>query len=164
MIRTDRLLLRRATARDLDPLFAITSDPIAMAYWNTPAHATKDDTRKLITRLMRNKSLSRYLIFEHDGALIGMGGLHGRAEIGYLLDPKVWGQGFAFEAISAIIPQIWAETTLKEVKVVIDPRNSASLKLAHRLGFQETHRKERTICKDGVWSDSVYFVLRRPKT
>jgi [ribosomal protein S5]-alanine N-acetyltransferase len=37
-LRTDRLLLRRAVATDVDAMHRIMSNPIAMRYWSTPPH------------------------------------------------------------------------------------------------------------------------------
>ena len=44
----------------------------------------------------------------------------------------------------------------------IDPNNAASLTLVKSLGFHERRRAQNTFCIDGVWVDSIYFVLPRP--
>ncbi len=44
-----------------------------------------------------------------------------------------------------------------------DPRNDASLGLLARLGFQETHRAERTLLWGDEWCDSVYLSLTQDR-
>lgn len=43
-MKTDRLLLRRATMNDLEPFHTIMSDPEVMRYWSTPPHETTEQT------------------------------------------------------------------------------------------------------------------------
>ncbi|WP_373355716.1 GNAT family N-acetyltransferase [Pseudoroseicyclus sp. CXY001] len=76
------------------------------------------------------------------GAFCGIVGLNRRidypeAEIGWTLMEEAEGRGIAFEAASAILPWIWAETALPSVTVYIDPANARSISLARRLGAVE---------------------------
>ncbi len=46
MIRTRRLVLRRATWADLAAVHRVMSNPAAMRYWSRPEHETVEETRR----------------------------------------------------------------------------------------------------------------------
>ena len=151
MIRTDRLLLRRATWDDLDAVHRLLSDPRVMRYWSRPEHETLEETRHWL----------RFLI-ERDGEVIGKAGAWKLPEVGFLLHPDHWGQGLAFEAMTAVIAHVEAgQPALPELTAEVDPRNTASLRLLDRLGFRETHRAERTLLWKDEWCDSIYLARIR---
>ena len=65
---------------------------------------------------------------------INSGPLFPEQEIGWLVFPQAEGQGFAFEAASALLE--WARTVkrLKTLVSYVDPQNERSCRLARRLG------------------------------
>ncbi len=159
-IRTERLLLRPARADDLEPLHAILSDARAMAYWSSPPHEQIDHTRDWLASMIAiQPSEGEDFIVELDGQLIGKAGLWRFPEIGFLLDPHYWGQGFAREALGAVIERAFTVHGLARIEADVDPRNLRSLSLVDRLGFRETGRKERTWFVGGRWCDSIYLAL-----
>lgn len=52
---------------------------------------------------------------------------------------------------------------LNAIMADVDPRNTASLTLLSRLGFQETSRAARTWLIGEEWCDSVYLSLAKPE-
>ena len=158
---TERLILRAARDEDLGPLFTIFSNPRAMAYWSTPPVQDINVTRAWIEKT--KKSLPRrYFVLEHQGVVIGTGGIHSDNEIGFILHPDHWRKGFMREAMLAVIAHIWATTDFAKITADADPDNIASVGFLAGLGFHETHRAKNTFCIDGRWTDSVYFALARP--
>ena len=106
--------------------------------------------------------LLTYFVIEMDGRVIGTAGMHKTDEVGFLLHPDYWRQGIVSEAMNAIIPYLFEVTDHAQLTADADPRNDASVGILKSLGFQETHRAEKTFCVNGEWSDSVYFALQRP--
>ncbi len=162
MLTTKRLILRAARPDDLDDLHAIYSDPRAMRYWSTPPHPDRATTQGNLDRLIASAARRLvYFVFEKDGHVIGVGGMHKDYEIGFLLHPNYWRQGFAREAMQTIIPHLFKVTDAPALTADADPLNTASVGLLRSLGFDETHRAKNTFCIEGVWSDSVYFRRKR---
>lgn len=64
----------------------------------------------------------------------------GRADLGYLFLPWVWGRGYAAEACTAVLA--WFDAVLPGEPVVLTTQsaNVASMRLAARLGFTEVER------------------------
>lgn len=148
-LTTDRLVLRAPRAADHAASAAMWADPGVARHTvgqpSTPAESW--------ARLLRNAGLWSVMGFGYwvaeranDGAFIGEFGLaafrrplvpdHGDApEAGWVMTPAHHGQGFAQEAMRAVLH--WADTSLPAPYsfCVIAPENAASINLAHRLGY-----------------------------
>lgn len=159
MIRTPRLILRRAAPADLADVHAMLSDPRAMRYWSRPEHETLEESRDWLAAMIATEA-DDYLI-DHQGHVIGKAGMWRLPEVGFLLHPDFHGQGLASEAMEAVIPHLFATHDLPELVAEADPRNAASLRLLARLGFVETGRASRTMQWRDEWCDSVYLALKR---
>jgi RimJ/RimL family protein N-acetyltransferase len=162
-VRTARLLLRRAVPEDLAAFHEILSDPRAMRYWSRPEHETLEETQGFVDFLCGcpGNGADDWVI-ERAGRAIGKAGSWAPPEVGFLLHPDHWGRGYAFEAMSALIPHLFARHAVPALTAEADPRNAASLRLLARLGFRETGRAARTLRWRDEWCDSVYLALPRP--
>ena len=162
-ILTPRLRLRPARSDDLDDIHAVLSEPRAMRYWSSPPHTDLDQTRAWLDSMIQAPPQSSCdFVIEHQGQVIGKAGCWRVPEIGYILHPDAWGQGLAREALSAVIPVVFARFPIDAITADVDPRNGPSLKLLARLGFVETRRAARTWLVGEEWCDSVYLALARP--
>jgi RimJ/RimL family protein N-acetyltransferase len=162
-IRTERLLLRPATFDDVEAFHGILSDSRAMAYWSTPPHKDMDETRSWVASMIGiGSGEGEDFVIELNGSVIGKAGLYRFPEIGFILHPHAWGNGYAQEALKAVLQRAFAVHRLACVEADVDPRNAASLGLLTRLGFQETGRASRTWNVGGQWCDSVYLQLLKP--
>lgn len=164
-ILTERLVLRPLRADDLDPLHAIFSNPEAMRYWDRPAWDDRDHSARLLEAFMRDapdQHLERAI--ELDGRFIGRVGMWKRFEVGYILSPAHWGQGYATEALAALIPHVFAAfPEAEQLTAEVDPRNIGSRKVLQKCGFTLAHVEERNfLYGDSEWCDTAYYVLPRP--
>lgn len=164
MLKTKRLILRAPRADDLAAMHAVYSDPRAMAFWSTSAHDDISITKDLLDRRMSHWARAPVNFqIELDGQYIGNAGNFMDNEVGFMLSQNHWRKGYVSEAMSAIIPHLWAITDHAELTADADPRNTASIGLLNALGFRETHRADKTVFINGAWADSVYFALKRPQ-
>ena len=87
---------------------------------------------------------------------------HAGGEIGYAFHPDITGQGYATEACAAVLDLAFdAQHGLGLHRVVarMDGRNSASERLASRLGMRrEAHHRSSEMFK-GEWADVVVYAL-----
>ncbi len=162
-LRTERLLLRRPRRDDSPAMHAILSDATAMRYWSTLPHAELAESEAWVATTIEAVARGECDDFfvERNGRLIGKAGLWNGDEIGFLFSPTVWGQGYAREALTAVIGHAFTTGGRAQIRADVDPRNDRSLRLLGRLGFRESGRAERTFCIGGEWSDSVYLVLTK---
>lgn len=147
MIETDRLLLRPWTEADLPHLVGWNADPRVTHHFGRPRTAA--DVRARFA-LMREWQATRGFSFwaverKADGALVGNCGLKpltvpwpepSDIEIGWLLAPEAWGQGYAREAAAAAL-----STGLRlapRVIAMIAETNKASIAVAEAIGLVTT--------------------------
>ena len=111
-IETPRLLLRKPVAADAEALFArYTRDPEVTKFMSWPMHRSIEDTRDFLA--FSDAEWARwpagaYLIESRIGPhLLGSTGFGFKtptmAETGYVLAKDAWGQGFATEALGAMV-------------------------------------------------------------
>ena len=160
-IRTERLLLRRAMMADLAPMHALLTNPIAMRYWSSPPHDNLAASETWLRSMVDADPVSSDdFILEHEGQVIGKLGCWQLPEIGFLVEPAVWGRGLASEAIAAFLDRRRGMNCTQQITADVDPRNERSLRLLRKHGFLETGRAARTWCIAGEWCDSVYLELK----
>lgn len=156
---TERLVLRRAAAGDLEPLNAMMSDPQTMRWWSTPPHPDLHATRRWLEAMMSAPVLeSDDFIVELNGETIGKLGAWRWPEIGYLIARPHWGRGYAREALAAFVTYAFGRGQ-PFLTADVDPRNGPSLALLTRAGFRETGRAQRTWLVGDAWCDSIYLRL-----
>jgi RimJ/RimL family protein N-acetyltransferase len=151
ILNTERLILRPHGIEDFESIFDLWSSPDVTRFTNGKRASTREESW---ARLLRYQGLwamlgvGYFAIFEKtSGAFLGEAGLadfhrelepslDGFAEGGWALLPEAWGQGYAQEALSAILE--WYATTEQPLAVacIIDPDNAASIKLAQKTGFR----------------------------
>jgi RimJ/RimL family protein N-acetyltransferase len=158
-IRTERLLLRRATMADVAAMHRIMSDSRAMRYWSTPPHTDIAETERWVASMVEaNPAESDDFIVTLNDAAIGKFGAWRLPEFGFLLDPAHWGKGLASEAMVAFVDRRRALGST-ELRADVDPRNETSLSLLKRHGFVETGRAAGTWQVGEELCDSVYLRL-----
>ncbi len=163
MIRTERLILRRARAGDLTDLHLVLRDPRAMAYWSTPPHPDMATTERWLDRLLAvNPAQSVDFVMEYPGVAIGTAGGGTLPKVGYILHPDHWGKGIAHEAMVAVIAHAFANHDVDHLMTDVDPRNAASIRLLQRLAFVLDSHADNTFRIAGEWVHSDYYRLARP--
>jgi len=77
----------------------------------------------------------------------------------YILNPAYWGRGIIPEAARALLGFGFGELGLHRIIVDCDPANTASIRVAEKLGMRrEAHFVENAWLK-GAWVDSLIFAL-----
>ena len=164
---TERLHLRPHNADDAEWLHELYSQPDVARYlldepWT--AEVTHDKlTERLAKTDIDGETGALALVIEHDGVPIGDVALwltdheHRQGEIGWVLDPAHGGQGFASEAVRAVLVLGFDHYRLHRVTAQMDARNSASAALARRVGLRlEAHHVQDWFSK-GEWTDTLIF-------
>lgn len=72
-------------------------------------------------------------------------------EVGYLLVPSAWGQGFATEICSRLMQFFFAQTTLSEVVATTDPDNHKSQHVLSKCGMRRLGLKRAYGYDDIMW-------------
>lgn len=104
------------------------------------------------------------LAIENDGTAIGTVLLRttdaelGIAEIGWALDPKQSGAGYAQEAVNAVLEHGFA-SGLHRIAARLQPQNTASASLAERVGMTREGHLRATWRNQEQWADTVVYAV-----
>ncbi len=172
VLRTARLALRPFSDADAADLLGIFGDPEVVRYWSTGAWTGIAQAEAMIAearQTYRDGGLYRYAIaLRETDRLIGVCNLRGffdqnrRCELGYALARDHWGQGYAGEALEALLGHAFHVLDLNRIEADIDPRNEASARLLEKLGFRrEGTMPERWIVHGEKADTAFYGLLRR---
>lgn len=144
-IDTRRLLLRQLAPGDFNDHAEISSDPGVMKYVGRGGALTRDDAWHSLAWLLGHWQLAgagAWAVCERDtGRFIGRAGFIAAPdwpglELAWLLKRDAWGQGYAFEACTAILDGCQGWLAGKELISLIHPDNQRSIRLARRLGAE----------------------------
>jgi RimJ/RimL family protein N-acetyltransferase len=176
VLRTQRLTLRPAVAADAAATWAFRRLP-EVDEWLTGRPSTVQEYRELFTEPAR---LATTVVVElgpdHGGAVIGDLMLRRedgwaqlgmadvargvQAELGWVLDPRHRGHGYATEAVRELIRYSFEELGLRRLVASSFLDNDASWRLMERLGMRrELHAVAEALHRSGRWLDTVGYAL-----
>ena len=145
ILETERCIVRELTLEDLDALFALYADEGMDTYTDAlyPYEEEKEFQRAYIENMYRYFGYGLWLVFSKEtGKLIGRAGLEHREyheeielELGYIIGKPYQGQGYATEVCKAILVYAKENTGFERINALIEEGNTASVKLAEKLGF-----------------------------
>ncbi|MGB8261879.1 MAG: GNAT family N-acetyltransferase [Terracidiphilus sp.] len=144
-IETARLLLRRPQPSDAEGIFRrYASDPAVTRFLSWPTHRGVEETRAYLAwsdRQWEDWPAGPYLILARDGRaepLLGGTGLAFEsptcAATGYVFAPDAWGQGFATEAVRAMI-EVARLTGVQRLEAICHTAHAASAHVLIKCGF-----------------------------
>lgn len=171
-IDTRRLTLRRFHPDDLPSLLAYRNDPAVARYQSWTSMSEREGALFIEEMLtlepgVRNEWFQFAIERKQDGMHIGDCALHTlddkrQGEIGYTLARAAQGQGYAREAVEAMLAYAFGVLDMHRISAMTDVGNAASYRLLEALGF----RREGTLVEagwfHGKWcSDHIYALLAR---
>jgi len=170
-LETERLVLRKITPDDADDIFEYASDDEVAKYVTWDTHKSVDDTRNFINfilgRYERDEAGEWGIALKENGKLIGTIGFTAysvksrRAEIGYVLSRKYWGQGIMTEAVNLVLKFAFEDMGLNRIESLHVLDNEKSGKVMQKAGMSfEGIIRERIYFKNKFWDAKQYAILR----
>lgn len=186
-LETERLVLRRVTAADVENLLALDGDPEVMRYLE-PRVKTRAQIEAEVLPVFLGRH-QRYQDFgcwaadtRRGGDFVGWFGLRpvrpteaaivdwpdappggGVAEIGYRLRRSAWGRGYATEGARALVRRAFTELGVREVVATTMAVNKRSRAVMAKAGLRYARTVHLTWAEplDGNEQGDVEYRLRR---
>lgn len=154
ILKTDRLILRELQLSDADAFFAMDSNPKVHIYlWQKPVEKIEEtiQTIEFVHKQYQDNGIGRFAILLKDtNEFIGWAGLKYNTEmvnnktnfydIGYRLEEKFWGNGYASEATFAWLKYAFESMKIKKIVAAAHAENSASNRILQKIGMQITEQ------------------------
>ena len=167
---TDRLRIRRFRTEDAPVFAAYRSDPDVARYqsWDT---FTLQEAERFVREMASTHPGIPGEWFQFavgdpstdallgDVALCVAAADPTRAEIGFTFAPANHGQGYATEAVRAVITYAFDRLDVTTVVAIADARNAPSIALLERIGMRQTTTEH--VRFKGAWCDEHTYELRK---
>ncbi|MEO2211446.1 GNAT family protein [Paenibacillus amylolyticus] len=167
LIQTERFILRSAEARDSQELLELYSDEAVVQYMPfTPFESVEDAQGEMnwYAKIFKEHTGLRWMIEDREtGKVIGTCGflnyedIHNRAEIGYDLRSSFWGRGVMTEVARAVLHFGFTNMQLNKIEAKVEPENEASIRLLHKLDFQQEGVLRQHEFEKGRYIDLAVF-------
>jgi RimJ/RimL family protein N-acetyltransferase len=148
MLETERLLLRRFSEEDREPIARWNADPLFTRHLS--GVETREQSDERFDRWQRHWEERGFgllaVTWKETGELVGRSGLQFHRnwpddpEVGWALDPAWWHRGIATEAGRASIAWAFGELGFARVVSITTEQNLASRNVMAKLGFR-LHRR-----------------------
>lgn len=158
-IKTARLVLRAHESRDRAAFIDLLASPEVGTYLGGPQPRDKLELEVpgppaqhpgLFAAERAGSMIGQIILRRADGPRAA-----GTLELGYMFLPQTWGSGYATEACAAALTWLTAEFPGEPVVLFTQTANSASMRLAAKLGFTEVERFE-------AWDAEQWYGQRPP--
>ena len=173
-LETKRLVLRDLEDKDVKRLPELVNDLDVSRYLSVVPYPYRVKEAKWFIKHSKEKSKNKPrddytfgIILKETNELVGCIGLsdvndwNKKAELGYWLAKKYWGQGIMFEAVQRMLKFTFSELRLERLDINADVKNVASNKLIKKIGatFEGTARKNVRAKSTGKYGDSNRYGL-----
>ncbi len=171
VLETDRLLLREMKMSDAEKLYEMDFNPNVHKYlWNKPVTSIEEVYKyiEMVRDQYVKNEIGRFVVIEKESnELMGWAGLKYNTEmvnnkvnfydIGYRLNEKFWGKGYASEASFAWLDYGFNVMKINVIQAAAHADNIGSNKILKKIGLKMTEN----YLEDGVYWN--WHELKNPK-
>jgi ribosomal-protein-alanine N-acetyltransferase len=170
-IELEHIRLRRPTLSDAEAIFEYGSDPEVARYADWPIRTSTDGLVESLHR--RNALWDSGAEFNWVITLLGedpaIGGVtccivEDAVEVGFLLNRRYWGRGFATEAAGAVIKWALSVPSIRRIWATCDTENLASARVLEKVGLLREATLRRSIVRPNISAeprDAFMYSLMR---
>ena len=158
-IETERLILRKVKLEDALEIFeSWATDSLTNRYLEWDLHKNVDETKEYVSSIIKAYEDNKYdwvvelkdtnkLIGEIAGVHVDKNGAY--IELGYCYSSKYWGNGYASEALRAVIKYLLNDVQFNIVEAMHISGNPASGRVMQKAGMKfDARLRNRRINKD----------------
>ena len=168
-LETERLTLRPLTMSDLDDVWAYASDPEVTRFTIFDYHTSRRTTEEWLKSALASSAGESFLFgiaHRQRGKIIGSCGIRAwnreyhLAEMGWALARAYWNQGYATEAVGALIGFGFAHLKLNRMQALCVPTHAASRRVMEKAGMKfEGILRQAGFFKSDYQDLAIYSIL-----
>ena len=167
MLKTNRLEIRLYDNSDLERLFAYRKLKEINSYYSIKTDSIEEFDKYLKDNIKELGSPGYYSLYviEKDGELIGDLAIkcweyeNKVGAIGYAIDPKHQRNGYATEALNALITYLFDVMKMHRIQAYVNPENIVSVKVLEKLGMKKEAHFRKCEYKNGKWNDELTYAV-----
>ena len=167
---TSRLLIREVTPADLPDVHRLHSLPQTDEFNTLGIPQTVAVTEAVMAGWMQARAAGTAYTFcidllDESPQFIGLIALglgepkYSTAEVWYKLLPDYWGQGYASEALRAVLAFGFGQLKLHRMEAGCAVENGASARVLEKAGMRREGRKRKKLPIRGQWVDNYFYAM-----
>ena len=170
-VTTERLVLRKLVPADADDMYEYAQNPIVTRFLLWEPHVTKKFTQSYLKFIQTQYSACTFcdwaVTLADSGKMIGTCGFtsfdleNDGAELGYVISPDYWGNGYATEALSRVLSFGFSVLGLNRMYVRILSGNEASERVARKCGMRHEATFYSSLLVKGEFRTVKIFAILR---
>ena len=168
-LKTERLILRRINPTDVEDVFDYASCPDVPRYLLWHPHPDRNYTKQYLSFLDKKYKKNEFYDWgiELDGHLIGTCGFssfdidNNSAQIGYVLNKKHWGNGYAPEAVKEIMLFGFEVLKLHRIEARFIKQNERSKRVMEKCRMSYEGTLKEAIFAKGIYKDLGIYAITR---
>ena len=165
---TNRLILRQWKENDSADLYEYAKSELVGPSAGWPPHKNEEESKGIIRMFIKNNE-TYAIVLKSENKVIGGIGLHNRKpddslsdfhqkEIGYVLNPKYWGNAFIPEAVNCLLKYGFNELNLELIWCGHFDFNFKSKRVIEKCGFKYRFQKaEKLKLLDNKEVTTLYY-------
>lgn len=168
---TARLYLRPVNYNDATAIYEYACDPEMARYTLWSKHLSLEDSNFFVEQILAlyaaGKAAPWAVILKESKKMIGTTGFvhwhpsHGRAEIGYAIGRKWWGNGYASEAARSVLAFGFTQLNCNRIEAMCNVANTASARVMEKIGMRYEGILRKYLLAQGNYHDvKIYSILR----
>jgi RimJ/RimL family protein N-acetyltransferase len=173
-LETPRLVLRELTDADAPAVHAYASDAEVVRHVDWGPNSVEDTAQFLAVARDARNALPRAayhlaIVLRATGRLIGgcrisvRGDAKGNGDLGYVLDRRHWGHGYATEATRALVDFGFGRLELHRIWATCDVDNHGSDRVLEKVGMRREGHLRQIGWRQGQWRDSYLYAILQPE-
>ena len=170
ILKTNRLNIRPWKDTDSSDLYEYAKSELVGPNAGWPPHKDEEESKDIIKMFTKNND-TYALVLKSENKVIGSIGLHDRKpyitlanlkqkEIGYVLNPKYWGNGFIPEAVECLIMYAFNELNLDLIWCGHYDFNNNSKRVIEKCKFKYRFQKTENVkLLDNKEVTTIYYSI-----
>jgi RimJ/RimL family protein N-acetyltransferase len=155
------IALRPFVEDDVPAIVAACQDPEIPRWTSVPSPYTEEDARRFVAGLEDHHAFA--VVDTERGQLLGSVGFdlehHGRGVFGYWVAKEARGRGVASRALRLLARWAVREHGLARLQLIVEPANTASIRVAEKAGFRREALLRSYIELKGTRRDVYLYAL-----
>jgi [ribosomal protein S5]-alanine N-acetyltransferase len=164
-----RLILQIINKLDIDNIHALHSIPETDQYNTMGIPNNINDTKIImenwLTKMDNQEAFVFKILDKNSNQFIGLTGVNihraklQSGEIWYKMNKQFWHNGFATEAVNALIQYLFIQLNMHRIEAACSVHNLASVKVLEKVGMHLEGRTRQKLPIGGLWHDSFLYAI-----
>lgn len=156
------LTLKTFSSADIDDFMEWATDDEVTQYMMWNSYTSRCEAESFFTNVVEKHPWFKAICLGEKviGSITldkGQGFYSCKAELGYVIARKYWGNGYATEAIKLALEQGFKELDVERIEACVDPTNIGSQRALEKSGFEKEGVMKNYLMHKGVIKDRLLY-------